>query len=146
MLQTLWGLGHDRHSQASQNRVTTEEAEEFFKTIQKADYSVIQQLNKSPTQISILALLLSIEVHHEALQKVLKETHLPTNIIDSSFKAMISLVLATNQVSFSDNDLPPERKYHTLALHIMVKCEYMIIARVLINNRSALNVCPMATL
>ena len=28
------------------NRVTTEEAEEFLKTIQKVDYSVIQQLNK----------------------------------------------------------------------------------------------------
>ena len=59
---------------------------------------------------------------------------------------MISLVLATNQVSFSDNDLPPERKDHTLALHIIVKCEYMIIAGVLIDNRSAPNVYPMAIL
>ena len=31
------------------SRVTTKEAEEFLKTIQKADSSVIQQLNKSPT-------------------------------------------------------------------------------------------------
>ena len=30
------------------NKVTTEEAEEFLKTIRKANYSVIQQLNKSP--------------------------------------------------------------------------------------------------
>ena len=30
------------------NRVTIEEVEEFLKTIRKADYSVIQQLNKSP--------------------------------------------------------------------------------------------------
>ncbi|KAL0001302.1 hypothetical protein SO802_015083 [Lithocarpus litseifolius] len=41
------------------NRVTTEEAEEFLKIIRNSEYSVIQQLNKLPAQISILALLLS---------------------------------------------------------------------------------------
>lgn len=30
------------------NKVTMKEAEEFLKTIWKADYSVVQQLNKSP--------------------------------------------------------------------------------------------------
>ena len=59
---------------------------------------------------------------------------------------MVSLVLATNQVSFSYDELPPESRDHTLAMHIVVKCEDMIVARVLIDNGSALNVCPMATL
>ena len=31
-------------------------------------------------------------------------------------------------------------------MHIIVKCEDMIVARVLIDNGSALNVCPMSTL
>ena len=31
-------------------------------------------------------------------------------------------------------------------MHIMVKCEDMIISRVLIDNGSALNVCPMSTI
>ena len=126
--------------------VTTKEAGEFLKTIRKADYSVIQQLNKSPTQISILALLLSSEVHHEALLNVLKEMQVPTSIIDSSFKGMVSLVLVTNQVSFLDDEFPLEGRDHTLAIHIVVKCEEMIVARVLINNGSALNIYPMATL
>ncbi|KAL0015484.1 hypothetical protein SO802_002553 [Lithocarpus litseifolius] len=68
------------------NKVTIEEIEEFLKTILKADYSVIQQLNKSLAQISILTLLLSSEVHCEALLKVLKETHVPTSITDSFFE------------------------------------------------------------
>ena len=67
---------------------------------------MIQQFNKSPTQLSILAMLLSSEVYHEDLLKVLKETRIPTNIIDSSFKGMVSLVLATNQASFSNDELP----------------------------------------
>ena len=91
-------------------------------------------------------MLLASEVHREALLKVLKKTHVPIGITDSSFKGMVSLVLATNQVSFSNDELPLKGKYHTLAKHIVVKREDMIVARVLINNGSALNVCPMATL
>ena len=82
-------------------------------------------------------MLLSSDVYYEALLKVSKETHVPTGITNSSFKAMVSLVLATNQVSFSDDDLPLEGKDHTLAMHIVVKCEDMIVARVLIDNGSA---------
>ena len=59
---------------------------------------------------------------------------------------MVSLVLATNQVSFSDDELPPEGRDHILAMHIVVKCKDMIVTRVLIDNGLALNFCPMATL
>ena len=93
-----------------------------------------------------MALLLSSEVHHEALLKVLKEMHVPTSITDSSFVGMVSLMLATNQISFSDDELPPKGKDHTLAIHIVVKCEDMIVTRVLVDNGSTLNVCSMATL
>ena len=59
---------------------------------------------------------------------------------------MVSLVLATSQVSFLDDELPLEGRDHTLAMHIVIKCEDMIVARVFINNGSILNVYPMATL
>ena len=72
--------------------------------------------------------------------------HVLIGIIDSSFEGMVSLVLATNQVFFSDDELPLEGRDHTLAMHIVVKCEDMIVARVLIDNGSALNVCPIAIL
>ena len=72
--------------------------------------------------------------------------HVLIGIIDSSFEGMVSLVLATNQVFFSDDELPLEGRDHTLAMHIVVKCEDMIVAGVLIDNGSALNVCPIAIL
>ena len=78
--------------------------------------------------------------------KLLKETHVPISITDSFFEGMVSLVLATNQVSFSDDKLRLEERDHTLAMHIMVKCEDMIVGKVLIDNGSALNVCSMANL
>ncbi|KAK9997934.1 hypothetical protein SO802_017537 [Lithocarpus litseifolius] len=90
------------------NRVTTEEAEEFLKIIRNSEYSVIQQLNKSQAQISILVLLQSFNVHHKALLKVLKETCVPTGVTESSFEGMVSTVFATNQISFTDDELPPK--------------------------------------
>ena len=72
--------------------------------------------------------------------------HVPIGITDYSFKGMVSLVLATNQVSFPDDELPPKGRDHTLAMHIIVKYEDMIVGKVLIDNGSALNVCSMANL
>ena len=54
--------------------------------------------------------------------------------------------VATNQVSFLDDELPLEGRDHTLAMHIVVNGENKTVARVIINNWLALNVCPMATL
>ena len=59
---------------------------------------------------------------------------------------MVSTVLATNQISFMDDELPPEGRKHTFPMHIIVKCEDMNVAKVLIDNGSALNVCSMSTL
>ena len=59
---------------------------------------------------------------------------------------MVSMVLATNQISFTDDKLPPEGREHTLPMHIMVKCEDMIISKVLIDNGSTFNVCLMSTI
>ena len=124
----------------------TKNAKEFLEVIRNSEYSMIQQLNKSPAQISILTLLLSSNVHQKALLKVLKETCVPTSAIEFAFEGMVSTVLATNQISFTDDELPPEGRDYTFPMHIIVKCEDIIIARVLIDNGSTLNVCSMSTL
>ena len=59
---------------------------------------------------------------------------------------MVLTVLATNQISFTDEELPPEGREHTLPMHIMVKLENMIVSKVLINNKSVLNVFSMSTI
>ena len=49
-------------------------------------------------------------------------------------------------ISFTDDEMPEEGRGHTRALHIAVKTKGMIVSRVLIDNGSALNICPFATL
>ena len=45
-----------------------------------------------------------------------------------------------------DDELPSKGRDYTLPMHIIIKCEDMIITRVLIDNGSALNVCQVSTL
>ncbi|KAG5591854.1 hypothetical protein H5410_042368 [Solanum commersonii] len=55
--------------------VTEEEEEEFLKKIKGLDYSVMEQLNKTPAHISLLSLLLHSEEYHRVLTKILTEAH-----------------------------------------------------------------------
>ena len=49
-------------------------------------------------------------------------------------------------MSLLDDEFPPEGRGHVKSLHITVKTRERIVAKVLIDNGSALNVCPMSTL
>uniref|UniRef100_A0A2N9HVZ6 Uncharacterized protein n=1 Tax=Fagus sylvatica TaxID=28930 RepID=A0A2N9HVZ6_FAGSY len=82
----------------------------------------------------------------KALLKVLNEAYVPEDITGPSFENMVTSILVTNQLTFSDDELPPEGRGHTKALYISVKTNDRIVSRVLIDNGSALNVCPLSTL
>ncbi|XP_040942156.1 uncharacterized protein [Gossypium hirsutum] len=60
--------------------INEEEAKEFLKFLKHSEYSVVEQLRKQPARISVLALLLSSEVHRSALMKVLNETYVANDI------------------------------------------------------------------
>ena len=52
-------------SVADEKQVTEEDAEEFLKNLKAQDYSVIDQLRKTPTQISLSSLLIHSKEHRE---------------------------------------------------------------------------------
>ncbi|XP_040937950.1 uncharacterized protein [Gossypium hirsutum] len=71
----------EKKSEVSVNEpVREEEAKEFLKFLKHSEYSIVEQLHKQPARISVLALLLSSEVHREALLKVLNETYITHDI------------------------------------------------------------------
>ena len=47
-------------------------------------------------------------------------------------------------IVFSVDDLPPRGSDHTLPLYIFVGCSRYRVSSVLLDNGSALNVCPLA--
>jgi hypothetical protein len=58
------------HNDATKKALTGEEVTEFLKIIRKSEYQVVEQLNKTPAQISILGLLMASEAHRSALLKI----------------------------------------------------------------------------
>ncbi|RDX92303.1 hypothetical protein CR513_25594, partial [Mucuna pruriens] len=55
-------------------------------------------------------------------------------------------ILLLRHLSFSEEEVPTEGKAHNQPLHIAVKCGNYMIARVLIDNGSLLNVMPKTML
>jgi hypothetical protein len=57
--------------------VSNEEAGEFLKLTKNSEFSVVEQLKKTSTRISLMSLILSFEPHRNALQRVLNESNVP---------------------------------------------------------------------
>uniref|UniRef100_A0A2N9GDP3 G-patch domain-containing protein n=1 Tax=Fagus sylvatica TaxID=28930 RepID=A0A2N9GDP3_FAGSY len=104
----------------TKTKAAEEEAADFLRIIKSSEYSIVKQLSKMPSHISVLSLLLASESHRKALLKVLNEAYVPEDITGPSFENMVTSILVTNQLTFSDDELPPEGR--------------------------ALNVCPLSTL
>ncbi|XP_055826447.1 uncharacterized protein LOC129894858 [Solanum dulcamara] len=135
------------NKEVNQKRVVIEaEIEDFWRKMPTKEYSVVEQLKKTPAQISLMSLLMSSETHKSALVKVLSEAYVPANIISENLSAMVGQVLEANKVCFHEEELPSEGLGHNKALNITVRCRDKFVSRVLIDNGSAVNICPFNTL
>ncbi|RDY09931.1 hypothetical protein CR513_05619, partial [Mucuna pruriens] len=107
--------------------VTKEEAHEFLKIIRHSEYGDAGPTtqNTSANSTPIIELLL----------KILNEAHVPQDITPAKFGGIINNITTSRHLSFSEEEVPIE-----------VKCGNYMIARVLIDNGSSLNVMPKTTL
>jgi len=126
--------------------VTEEEAEEFLKKMKMQDYSIVEQLRKTPAQISLLSLLIHSDEHRKALMKILNEAHVPDKITVNHLEKIANKIFEANWITFSDDELPIEGTEHNRALYLTVKCEDFVVSRVLVDNGSGANICPLSTL
>ncbi|KAA3467005.1 RNA-directed DNA polymerase (Reverse transcriptase), Ribonuclease H-like protein [Gossypium australe] len=126
--------------------VKEKEAKEFLKFLKHGEYSVVEQLRKQPARISVLALLLSSEVHREALMKVLNEIYVTKDISVNKLDRLVSNISADNFIYFSDDEIPPGGTRSIKAFHITTHCKGYTLSSVLVDNGSALNVLPLSAL
>ncbi|KAL2325747.1 hypothetical protein Fmac_024805 [Flemingia macrophylla] len=89
-----------------------EETDELLKFIKQSEYSIIDQLNRTPTKITLLSLIISSEPQRKALLKVLNEAYVPHGISQDKFEGI---------------------------------CKEYLIANVIVENGSSLNVMPKRT-
>ncbi|RVX12634.1 hypothetical protein CK203_011532 [Vitis vinifera] len=86
----------------------------------------------------------SSSTHRDALTRALSQIRVDTTTTPEGLIHMMTAGRATCIV-FSDDDLPPEGSDHTRPLYISVGCSGRRVPSVLLDNGSALNVCPLAT-
>ena len=72
--------------------LTEKDAEEFMKKMKAQDYSVIDQLRKTPAQISLLSLLIHSKEHRELLTRILNKAHISENITVGHLEKMVNLI------------------------------------------------------
>ena len=110
----------------------------------REDDEIIQQLQSTHARISIWSLLASSTTHRETLIRALSRIRVDTTI---STKGLIHMLITgrANCIVFSEDYLPSEGSDHTRPLHISVSCLGRHVPSVLLDNGSALNVCPLST-
>ncbi|XP_025984532.1 uncharacterized protein [Glycine max] len=126
--------------------VSLEEASEFLRIFQQSKFEVIKQLNKTPTRVSLLELLMSSEPHRALLVKVLNEAHMAQGIFVEGFEGIANNITANNYLTFAKEEILADGRGHNRALNVSVKCMEHIMAKVLIDNGSSLNVMPKSML
>ena len=94
----------------------------------------------------MLSLILTSEAYRYAFLKVLNESHVSDGISADKFADIMGNVSAFNIISFSDEEMGPEGTGHNKALHLIVKSTGMTLSQVLVDNGSAVNVCPVSTI
>ena len=106
---------------------------------------MIEQLNKTLARISLLGLLMNSKPYRALLVKILNEAHVAQDISMEGFRGIVNNITANNYLTFATK-IPVEGRGHNRALHVSVKCLDHIVAKVLIDNGSSLNIMPKATL
>ncbi|XP_070028854.1 uncharacterized protein [Nicotiana sylvestris] len=104
--------------------VTEEEDEELLKKMKVQDYSIVEQV----------------------LMKILNEEHVPDTITVNHLEKIAGKIFEENRITFSNDELPMEGTEHNRALYLTVKCEDSVVSRVLVDNGSSANICPLSTL
>ncbi|XP_070040049.1 uncharacterized protein [Nicotiana tomentosiformis] len=139
-------LGGTSEKAAFKSPVIENGTDDLLRKVQAREYSVVDHLNKTPAQISILSLLQNSEAYRNAPMKVFNKAYVPNNITSGVMTNMVGQVLESHKITFHENELPPEGRSHNTTLHITVQFEDKFITRVLIDGGSSLNICLLTIL
>ena len=104
---------------------------------------VLKQLQKIQANISLWGLLMASYKHRQNLVELVNQIQVPITTTSQDLNAMIGSISRELTISYIDKDLMKKGKHHNDPLHITVDAKGKRILMVLIDDGSALNVCPL---
>lgn len=75
------------------------------------------------------------------LLKTLNESYILDEMTAAQLERMTERFFEVNNISFSNNELPVEKSTHNKALHLIVKCEWYYVKRVMLDDVSGVDIC-----
>ena len=78
--------------------------------------------------------MMNFEPHREVVLKVLKQAYVPHNASIEKIDHIVGNVMMDNYILFSDDEIPPDGRGSTKALHITTKVKDCTLPKVLIDN------------
>ncbi|XP_077223341.1 uncharacterized protein LOC143856946 [Tasmannia lanceolata] len=107
--------------------------------------NLLNQLKKTQANVSIWGLLMASPKHRQVVFHELNSSQVSVEITPDELVSLVAVTRASQDLSFTDEDLPPEGRDHVRPLRITIICNKKRVLEVLIDNGSALNVCPLST-
>ncbi|XP_077219123.1 uncharacterized protein LOC143853289 [Tasmannia lanceolata] len=86
-----------------------------------------------------------VDSQRQGVLRELNSSQVSVEITPDELVGLVAMTKASKALSFSDEDLPSEGKDHTRPLKITLLCNQKKVSEVLVDNGSALNVCPLST-
>ncbi|XP_077219754.1 uncharacterized protein LOC143853944 [Tasmannia lanceolata] len=113
--------------------------------LEEEEDNLLNQLKKTQANVSIWGLLMASPKHRQVVLRELNSSQVSVEITPDELVGLVAMTKASKALSFSDEDLPSEGKDHTRPLKITLLCNRKKVSEVLVDNGSALNVCPLST-
>ncbi|XP_077226343.1 uncharacterized protein LOC143859575 [Tasmannia lanceolata] len=85
------------------------------------------------------------QTHRQVVLRELNASQVSVEITPDELVSLVAMARTSKTLSFTDEDLPPEGRDHTRPLRITIICNKKRVPEVLVDNGSALNVCPLST-
>lgn len=97
------------HKGNSHKKIVTEaEVDDFWRKMSTREYSAMEQLKKTPAQISLLSLLINSATPRSSLVKMYNEAYVPTEITSENLPTIVGQVLKLIQSLFRKMSCRPK--------------------------------------
>lgn len=107
-------------------------------------YNLVDQLQKTHAQISILELLKLSPTHKEILERALIDTTVSKDLDIDQFQTMVGHLTTPHCLSFTEEDNMSLQHPHNAPLQIEIPIHKMHVKRVLIDYGAGLNICSLS--